>query len=625
MEGISALSLLASIGVLSLLCQWFAWRIRVPSILPLLVCGLLVGPVFHVLDPDVLFGDLLFPMVSLAVAIILFEGSLTLDFKQIQGHGVMVRNLVSVGMLVTFAVIGVFTHFIMGLSWELSALFGALVVVTGPTVIVPMLRSIRPTAKVANILRWEGIIIDPIGALLAVLVYEFIISSRDTAMIHAMQAFGVTLFVGFGLGWAAAKILIQALNRNWLPHYLENPATLTFMLGIYAVSNFLQHESGLLTVTVMGMVMANSRKINLEGILEFKESLSVLLISALFIILAARLDLSHFVTLGMPMVFLLLIILFIARPLSVLISSYKLDLNWKEKALLSWIAPRGIVAAAVSALFALKLETAGWQGADILVPMVFMVIITTVVLQSLTAKLVAVGLGLQEPPAQGFLIFGANDTSRAIAKTLMEQNITVRMADTNWESLRQARMEGIPVYFGNPASEHASNNLDLSGIGRLLVLSPYKQLNPIVSMHFLDWFGKDKVFGLGYENDLRASHQSSGSYGDTLGLFGEGISYSKLASLRSKQALVKKTQLTDSFTFEHYCQQYSTRALPMFAIDDNNFCHVFNYQANIKTKSGWTIIALVSPDQETEKEKIETISNSNGNLSSDENNTVLPK
>jgi NhaP-type Na+/H+ or K+/H+ antiporter len=563
-------------------------------------------------------------MVSLAVAIILFEGSLTLDFKQIQGHGTMVRNLVSVGMLITFAIISVFTHFIMGLSWELSALFGALVVVTGPTVIVPMLRSIRTTEKMANILRWEGIIIDPIGALLAVLVYEFIISSRDTALIHAMEAFGITLFVGFGFGWAAAKLLIETLNRNWLPHYLQNPATLTFMLGIYAMSNFIQHESGLLTVTIMGMVMANSRKIDIEGILEFKESLSVLLISALFIILAARLDLSHFVTLGLPMVFLLLVILFIARPISVLVSSYKLGLNWKEKALLSWIAPRGIVAAAVSALFALKLETAGWQGADILIPMVFMVIITTVVLQSLTAKYVAIGLGLQEPPAQGFLIFGANDTARSIGKILMEQNITVRIADTNWENLSQARMEGLPVYFGNPASEHATNHVDLSGIGRLLILSPYKQLNPLVSMHFLDWFGKDKVFGLGNENDLRASHQSSGSYTDTLGLFGEGMSYSKLASLRSKQALVKKTQITDSFTFEDYSQKYGARALPLFAIDENNYCHVFSSNKNTIVKPGWTLIALISPESEADKEKAPNTLNPSSTSSANSNGSLLP-
>ena len=263
------------------------------------------------------------------------------------------------------------------------------------------------------------------------------------------------------------------------------------------------------------------------------------------------------------------------------------------------------------------------QGADILIPMVFMVIITTVVLQSLTAKYLAVWLGLQEPPAQGFLIFGANDTSRAVAKSLMDQNIKIRIADTNWENLSQARMEGLPVYFGNPASEHATNHVDLSGIGRLLILSPYKQLNPLVSMHFLDWFGKDKVFGLGNESDLRASHQSSGSYTDTLGLFGEGISYSKLASLRAKKAQVKKTQLTDNFSFENYIEQYGTRALPLFAIDDTGYCHVFCAQKTPTPKAGWTIIGLISPDTSAEK-SIDKQADAQGKLAPTAPNTILP-
>lgn len=606
MANMSALSLLASIGVLSLLCQWLAWRIRIPAILPLLMCGLLVGPGLHILNPDLLFGDLLFPLVSLAVAIILFEGSLTLEFRQIQGHGAMVRNLVSIGVIVTFIIIALATYLLMGTDWRISALFGALVVVTGPTVIIPMLRSVKPSAKIANILRWEGIIIDPIGALLAVVVYEFIISSRDTALLNTLQTFGTTLFIGFGFGWAAARILIEALTRSWLPHYLQNPATLTFMLGIYAMSNFIEHESGLLTVTVMGMVMANSRKLDIDGILEFKESLSVLLISALFILLAARLDLSTFVALGMPMVALLVVIIFIARPASVWLSAVGLDLNWKEKLLLSWIAPRGIVAAAVSALFALKLGDLGWQHADILIPMVFMVIITTVVLQGLTAKYLAMGLGLQEPPAQGFLIFGANDSARAIAKTLLELGIKLRIADTNWENLRQARMEGIPVYFGNPASEHASNHVDLTGIGRLLVLSPYKQLNPVVSMHFIDWFGDDKVFGLGGDNESRASHQLSESYNQTLSLFAEGMSYSKLASLRAQKALVKKTNLSETFSFENYKEQYGQRSLPLFAIDEHNYCHVFTEQQKFTPKAGWTIVALISPEKEEHKTNAST-------------------
>ena len=302
-------SLLALVGVISLACQWLAWRIKVPAILPLLLSGLILGPGIGFLDPDALFGDLLFPIVSLSVAVILFEGALTLDLREIRGHGAMVRNLVSLGMLVTWGVITLATEALMGLSWPVAALFGALVVVTGPTVIVPLLRAARPSAKLANILRWEGIIIDPIGALLAVLVYEFIVSSQESALIHTLQTFFVTLLIGFFLGWIAARLTERAMLKYWLPHYLQNPAMLCFMLGVYALSNALAHESGLLTVTVMGMILANRHHLDMEPIQEFKETLSVLLISALFILLAARLQVEQITDLGWPAVALLFIIL----------------------------------------------------------------------------------------------------------------------------------------------------------------------------------------------------------------------------------------------------------------------------------------------------------------------------
>ncbi|MBT41838.1 MAG: sodium:proton exchanger [Idiomarina sp.] len=598
----SELSLLALIGVLSISCQWLAWRLKTPAILPLLVCGLIIGPTLGWLNPDQLFDDLLFPLVSLAVAVILFEGSLTLKFEEIRGHGRMVTNLVSVGMVVTWIAIGVLTHFLMGWEWELSALFGALVVVTGPTVIQPMIRSIRPINKLANILRWEGIIIDPLGALLAVLVYEFIIASQDVAFLHSLQAFAKTIGIGFFFGWVAAKLLGLALGRGWFPHYLQNVATLTIVLGVFALSNAIQHESGLLTVTVMGMAMANTKNLNLDEILEFKETLSVLLISALFIILAARLDYAQFDALGLPAVILLAIILFAVRPLAVWLSAIGTELRFKDKVLLSWIAPRGIVAAAVSALFALKMEQSGWDGAESIVPLVFLVIMTTVVLQSLTAKPLARLLGLIEPPARGFLIFGANQMARAVAKSLQEHDVQVRLADTNWENIRSARMDNLPVYFGNPASEHASNNIDLTGIGRLLVMSPYKQLNPLVSVYYQDWFGSNKVHGLNSgESDFRASHQLSEAYKTTLNLFGESVTYSKLASLHFQGAKMKSTPITDNFSFEDYQQQYGARAVPMFALDEQKKVHIFSTERELKPMPGWLVIAMISPEKEAEE------------------------
>ncbi len=589
----NALSLLAMIGILSLACQWLAWRIRIPAILPLLMCGLLLGPGLEILDPDALFGELLFPIVSLAVAIILFEGALTLDLREIRGHGVMVRNLVSVGMALTWAIIALAAKLLMGLSWPLASLFGALVVVTGPTVIVPLLRAARPSAKLANILRWEGILIDPVGALLAVLVYEFVVSSQAVALQHVAQAFVVTLVIGFFLGWLAARLTERAMLNHWMPYYLRNPAMLCFMLGVYALSNQLQHESGLLTVTVMGMILANRHHLDMESIHEFKETLSVLLISALFILLAARLDLTQIIDLGWSVVALMLVIILVARPLCVWLSALGTDLNWREKALLSWISPRGIVAAAVSGLFALKLEQHGWAEGEVLVPLVFLVIITTVVLQSLTAGILTRWLGLQETKAEGFLIFGANQGARAIAKALQHSGFSVRLADTNWDNLRLARMDSLPIYFGNPASEHAANHLDLEGIGRVLLLSPYRQLNPLVALHFQDWFGINKVFTLATVEPENGSqrHAQAGQYAPAV--MGEDLSYSKLASALAKGAQVKVTSLSESFSYQDYRQQYQGRATPLFVITPEEGCRVWSESLIAELEPECKLIALV--------------------------------
>ena len=406
---VSIVLILASIGVLSLFCQWLAWRLRVPAILFLLAGGIVAGPVMGWLEPQQLFGDLLFPLVSLAVAVILFEGSLTLRYQEIKGHGVMVRNLVPIGSIVTCTIGTLTAHWVLDISWEIALLFGAISIVTGPTVIAPLLRSVKPVSKLANILRWEGIIIDPVGALLAVLVFEGIVSwGQGNVFEHSLYIFGTTILVGVVIGGAAGWLNGIALRKHLIPQYLHNAGTLTFMLGVYALSNELAHESGLLTVTVMGIWMANMKQVPIESILEFKESLSVLLISALFIILAARIEFAAIASLGWGLVILLAVLILVARPLSIFLSAIGTNLNLREKLFLSWVAPRGIVAAAVSALFAFQLQKIGYENAGVLVPLVFMVIIATVTLQSLTARPIAQLLKVDEPADYGFLILGAN-------------------------------------------------------------------------------------------------------------------------------------------------------------------------------------------------------------------------
>ncbi len=594
---ISTVLLLASIGVLSLFCQWLAWRVRVPAILFLLATGIACGPVLHYLNPEDVFGDLLFPMVSLAVAIILFEGSLTLRFSDIRGHSTMVRNLIPIGALVTGTIGTLAAHWVLDIAWEIALLFGAICLVTGPTVIAPLLRSVRPSAKLANILQWEGIIIDPVGALLAVLVYEGIVSwGLGNVLSHSLYIFAKTIVVGVVLGAAAGYLNGQVLRKHWIPHYLHNAGTLTFMLGVYALSNEIAHESGLLTVTIMGIWMANMKQVQVDGILEFKESLSVLLISALFIILAARLEFSAITSLGWGLVIVLAILILVARPLSIFLSAIGTDLNVREKLFLSWIAPRGIVAAAVSALFAFQLQSDGYEGAQTLVPLVFMLIITTVTLQSLTARPLAKLLGVAEPAQFGFLIMGANQVARMIAKELQKHEVPVLLADTNWENVRQARMDNLKVYFGNPISEHASNQLNLTGIGNLLVISPYKHMNSLATYHFLDWFGDyDSVFSLAEgEQDQKARYQTAEKIQQTRGLF-DGVSYAKLASLASQGYTIKTTQLSDTFSYSDFSEQHQHEALVLFIIDSKDHIKPVKAMDKLKADSESTLISLVPP------------------------------
>ncbi|WP_397471081.1 cation:proton antiporter [Rheinheimera sp.] len=590
MEKISAT--LALLGIVSLFCQWLGWKLRLPAILPLLVAGLLLGPALGVLDPDKLFGDLLFPIISLGVAVILFEGSLTLNFKEIKSHGRMVTSLVTIGAAITWACITLASYVLVGFSWEIAMLFGALVVVTGPTVIVPMLRSVRPTSKLASILRWEGIVIDPLGALIAVLVFEYIAFSSESGN-HVLTALGLMLSIGFGLGALSGYLVGIVLRKNLLPHYLQNTAVLTIVLGVFVGSNLLQEESGLLTVTVMGIWLANMRGVDIADILEFKETLTVLLISALFILLAARLDSAAVLDLGFGGLGLLLVVMFVARPLSVWVSALGSSLKSADKWFLSWVAPRGIVAAAVSSLFAIKLESLGYAGAEHIVPLVFLVIIGTVVVQSLTAGSWAKWLGVSAGSNQGLLIFGASRFSRDLAKVLQSKQIRVVLADTNWDNIRLARMDNIPVYFGNPASEHAETYLDLTGIGRVFVISPYRQLNPLVNFHFQDVYGVNKVFGLNNSEPGSARHQMSETYVKQLSLFGEQVSYAKLSSLVARGAVIKTTNITENFTFEHFQRRYGDGALPLLYIKDKKL-HVITANTGAAIPGDVELVSLIS-------------------------------
>ncbi len=491
---------IAGLAVACGVCQWLSWRFKLPSILFLLTTGIVVGPLMGWFDPDEFLGDLLFPFVSVAVAIILFEGGLTLKLKDIRGHGSVVTRLITVGVLVTWVLLACAVHWIFGLTWPLAAVFGSIAVVSGPTVIKPLLRTVRPTARVGHLLNWEGILIDPIGVFLALLVFEFVMLGQPGAG-HIAWILTKLIVVGTVFGVASGYATARVLQRYLVPDYLVNVLTLVTVIFTFVTAEMLQHESGLLAVTIMGVWLANTKGLNIDEILNFKEDLSVLLISALFIVLAARLDLSLIPQYGWQILALLLIAQFVIRPINVALCTWRSELDMKERAFLAWIAPRGIVAAAISSLFALRLEEMNIPQTELLVPLTFSLIIGTVVFQSLTAKPLANRLGISNPEPNGVLFFGANELARKLADALRTASIEVQLADTSWRLVRQSRAEGFKTYHGNPTSGHAAENLELQGIGKLIAVSENRDTNALAGMHFRREFGAASVFTLDAASD----------------------------------------------------------------------------------------------------------------------------
>lgn len=591
-QGLIVIAIILLVGAV---CQWAAWRVRLPAILFLLLCGILAGPVLGWLHPDQLFGDLLFPFISLAVAVILFEGGLTLKFDDIRGIEKVLRNLITFGVAITWLLTALAVHWLLDFSWEISFLFGAIMVVTGPTVIAPMLHTVRPNKNVANILRWEGILIDPLGATLAVLVYQFIVSgSAQGEFLPTITVFGKILAIGFVLGSSSGYLLGIALRRHWIPQYLHDFLVLALVCGVFAVSDALEPESGLLSVTVMGVLLANMKDVHdLSEIMDFKESLSLVLISMLFIILPARMNADAFLALGWSSLGVLAVIQFVSRPLSAQFSSIGSKLSMNERHLLSWIAPRGIVAAAISALFAIKLESLGYAQAAQMVPLAFMMIIGTVLLQSVTAGPIARWLNVAEPEPTGCLIIGADRLARAIAAALKKNGFQIVLADQSWENINAANMLGLRTYWGKVVSKHADRRLNLTGIGCMLALSANHDFNALAAKHYRIEFGANNIYSISNEEatGTEVNEKDSIKHGGQL-LFQKTATREYLYNLIVEGAEIKTTLLTDQFSYENYLHRKSGQRIPLFAIDTKERLHPLTPDKKLSPQKNWKIMGI---------------------------------
>ncbi len=596
MHGIGLL-VLSGVLVAGFVCHWLAWRVKLPSILFLLTVGITLGPLLGWLRPNEIFGELLVPLVSLAVAVILYEGSLTLKLQEIRGHGNVVRNLLTAGVLITWLSATFAAKWFLGWDIQLAALFGAIVTVSGPTVILPLLRSIRPTNALANVLKWEGILIDPLGAILAVLVFNFIVITQAAATSGQLYIIlGLTVASGVILGVLAGYLFGQVLRKHWLPDYLRDYAALAMVILVFTIAENVASESGLLAVTIMGVWQANMRDLDIEDILDFKESLTLVLVAGLFIVLAARIDLAALVSLGTGAIVVLLLLQFVAGPLRALLCSAGSELRWQERIFLGWIFPRGIVAAAVSALFALRLEEMGFPGAENLVPMVFTVIVGTVVIQSLSGKLVARWLDIVNPEPTGVLIVGANSAALFYAKALQKAGHRVLVTSMNWRDISAARMAGLPVFFGSAVSVYAERHMNLLGLGKLLALSDQPGLNELACVKFRYEFGMDSVFTVRHHTE--SSHEKYQVSGDSAGrlLFAGKRTLEDLADIFAGDVQTGTTEITDNFSYENYREKHPNRIILFITSNDGHIRFPVAEESE-KISKGDRITALIPADQ----------------------------
>ena len=580
---------LAGLLVLGIFAQWLAWKMKFPAILPLILFGLAIGPFStlvtpdgtKILDGDAIFnGELLFSFVSISVAVILFEGGLTLKFKEIRTLATTVRNILTIGVMVTLIGGTMAAHFILDLDIRISFLFGALVVVSGPTVIMPILRNVRPNQKINTVLKWEGILIDPLGALIAVLAYEFVRTSRteEEFTVLAFKEFFLTIATGFLIGVLTALLINYLLRKNRIPGFLRNVIALAIVIMGFTISEMVIRESGLLAVTIAGIILANLKLPELKYILSFKEDINLILISVLFILLSSRIDIDQINMLGWQSVIVFGLMILVVRPLAVFLSTINSNLNFKEKVFISWIGPKGIVAAAVASLFSLELAAAE-EGmtlsesldAGMLLPLVFMMIVGTVIVQGGTSKLVAKWLKVEQSDPQGIIFIGANEAARSFSHYLRDHGVPVLLADTAHTNVLQATSEGLPAYEGNIMKDATWDDLDLSNMGRVIALTPSNEVNMLACKKFTEEFGEENTHRLISEKELELEELEKPK---NL-LFDSNIELNVLLNVIKRDNQFYEMTFANTSEFEEFMIRNKRKVIPVF-IKSNKKIKIFS-------------------------------------------------
>ncbi len=588
-------------GVLAggVFAQWFGWRLRVPAIVFLLGGGLLAGPITGALDPDHTFGELLFPAISIAVAVILFEGALGLGWRGVRAAGRTVWLLLSVGAAVTLAGSAVTARFVLDVDWRLAVLLASVLVVTGPTVIGPIVRSIGLHGRVGAILEAEGTLIDPIGAILTVLLFQAMYESGDgtSAILGDLL---LTLAVGAALGLVGAALLVTAFSRYVLPDQLHNITTLATVVGAFALADALQQEAGLVAVTVMGIAVAGQRRVSVQHVLEFNETLRIVFISGLFVLLGARIDAETLRQFEWRNVAFLVILVGLVRPVGALLSTLGSRLARSERAFLALTAPRGIVAASVASIFSLRLSELRVANSQILVSATFTVIAGTVLLSGFGSRPLARRLGLVDGGRKTMVVLGANPVAQAFAAALERAHAPVSLVDLDRSNLSSARLTGLHVHHGSVFADDTWEQVGLQDAACFIAMTRNDELNAMASRHAAVALGRRQVFQL---PPKRPEHEAwwtlpTGTFARPL--FARDTNHTQLAERLAQGWKITGTPITAQFDADAHARTHPG-ALPLFIVGAKGNVDLCAADARRRARPGETLYALTPEHAPSEK------------------------
>ncbi|MXO48136.1 sodium:proton antiporter [Erythrobacter vulgaris] len=596
---------IALVGILGIGAQWVAWRTGLPAIVLMLIAGFLAGPVLGVFDPEHAFGALLEPMVAIGVALILFEGGLSLDFRELRHTGSAVGRLATIGVALGWLFGALAGIYIAGLAPEVAILFGGILVVTGPTVVIPLLRQSSIKSRPASILKWEAIVNDPTGALCAVIAYEYfrkVAEQPGATLFEVVPPLIIAALIAGLIGYVAALAIAWSFPRGAVPEYLKVPVLLTAVIGVFVISNLIEHEAGLVAVTVMGVALANMDVTSLRSIHPFKENVAVLLVSGIFILLSASLSIEDIRYINWPIGLFLLALLFVVRPATILLSLLGSKIPWNERLFLAWIAPRGIVLVAISGLFALRLSDLGYTDGNLLIGLSFAVVVVTIVAHGFTVDFVAKLLKVKGTTRPGMLIVGSTPWTIALAEQMRDMKAPVLVVDASWQRLALARQKGIPFYHGEILNEATEHNLELAPYQNLVAATENEAYNALVCNEFAHEIGRDRVFQLGESADGEDKHALPASLRGRA-LFESGFGVEDVSERQRQGWVFRKTRLSEEFDFEKMQEKLPNAANMLLLVRDNGTIRFFTHAAKPEPRAGDTILSFSPPQTKTAEEK----------------------